>query len=169
MKALINWVQYLYHISGYPNIVDLNKVMFIQKLDTYMYRAENRKKIINQSNTNTKEASLIPLDIENKWKECESNSINYFYKIIGVNVVPIPYVVQEKINPDVNGDLPRFIFKMISFAPLKYDNYESDRHTVHQELVSLRTGKPPEDCLKNTLGYRYGMISMKYSRNQFVG
>ena len=46
MKALLHWVQYLYRISGDPTTFDLNKVMFIQQLDTALYREEIRNKII---------------------------------------------------------------------------------------------------------------------------
>ena len=67
-KALIHWVQDFYCISGDPNIVDMNGVMFIENLDTNMYRAEIRNKLIDQSNTNAKEASPGTLESEKKWK-----------------------------------------------------------------------------------------------------
>ena len=53
---------------GYPTIVDTNEVMFIQQLDTAMYKLDIKKNLIDQSNTNAKEASSGPLESENKWK-----------------------------------------------------------------------------------------------------
>ena len=66
MKVLLHWVQYFYHILGDPNIVDLNKIIFIQQLGTALHRTEIIKKLIYQSNTKAKEASPSPLESENK-------------------------------------------------------------------------------------------------------
>ena len=49
MKALLLQVLIFYLISIYPTIVDLNDVMFIQHLDTALYRADIIKKLIEQS------------------------------------------------------------------------------------------------------------------------
>ena len=69
MKAILHWVQDFYRISGYPTIVDMNEVMFIEQLDTTLYRSDTRKNIIDQSNTKAREASPDPLESEKKWKE----------------------------------------------------------------------------------------------------
>ena len=61
IDALLHWVKYLYLISGDPTIIDLNEVVIIHQLDTALYRAETRKKIIYQSNTKAKEDSPGPL------------------------------------------------------------------------------------------------------------
>ena len=71
MKVLLRWVQYVYRISGYPTIVDMNEVVFIEHLDITLYRAEMRKKLIDQYKTKAKEASPGPLEPENKWKDWE--------------------------------------------------------------------------------------------------
>ena len=52
-------MQYFYCILVYPAIVEINEVVFIKKLDTYLYRADIRKKLIGQSNTKAKEASPV--------------------------------------------------------------------------------------------------------------
>ena len=54
MKALLHLVIYFYRVSGDPNIVEMNEVMFTKTLDTTMYRTEIRKNIIDQSNTKAK-------------------------------------------------------------------------------------------------------------------
>ena len=61
MKALLHWTKYFYRISGDPTIFDLNKVMFIQNLDTTLYRADIREKLVDHSNKKDKEFSLGPL------------------------------------------------------------------------------------------------------------
>ena len=62
MRVLIHWVQDFYCISRDPNIVDMNEVMFIKHLDTALYMAYIRNKIIELSNTKDKEYSPGPLD-----------------------------------------------------------------------------------------------------------
>ena len=117
----------------------MNKVIFIKKLDTNMYRAQIKKKLIEKSNTKDKESSTGPLDSENKWKECESKLINYFSTLIGVNGVSLYCMVWGKDNLDANVDSLNFIYKTISCEPLKVNYFEDNSHTVHQALVSFTT------------------------------
>ena len=142
IKSLLHWVEYFYSILGDPTIVETNEVIFIKQFDTALYRAEIRKKLVDQYNTKAKEASLGPLESENKRKEWESKFINYLSTLIGVNGVPLSHVVQEKEIPDENGDLPNFIDKKTACAPLNGDYYEADCHTFHQELVKLKSRHP---------------------------
>ena len=71
--------------------------------------------------------------------------------IIGVNGIPLSYVLREKDNPDANGNLRNFTDKMIECAPLNGNYYNGDSNTVHQELMSFTAGHPSEDWLKATL------------------
>ena len=84
--------------------------MFIEQFYTALYRADFRNKLIDQSNTNAKEASLVPLESENKLKEWESEFINYFSTLIGVNGFFLSRVVREKDNSDADRDFPNFFF-----------------------------------------------------------
>ena len=59
-------MQDFYCISGNPTRVDLNKVTFIQQLETTMYKAYIRDELIDKYTTKAKEASPVPLDSENK-------------------------------------------------------------------------------------------------------
>ena len=54
MKSLLHWVHFFYRFSAYLTMVDLNKVMFIQELDTDMQRAEIINNIIAQYSTKAK-------------------------------------------------------------------------------------------------------------------
>ena len=90
--------------------------------------------------------------------------IIYLFTLIRVNGVLLPYVVQEKDNPDSNGDFPNFIENKIACVPLKGNYYEADFNTVYQALVSFKTGNSSEYWTDDTLWYRDGMISMKSLR-----
>ena len=67
-KALIYLLQDFYRISRYPTIVEMNEVMFIEHLDTAIYRADIIKKLIDQSTTKNEEAFPDTFESENKWK-----------------------------------------------------------------------------------------------------
>ena len=95
--------------------------MFIQQLDTNLHREEIRNNIIDQYNTKDEEDYPNPLESENKWKEWDSNFINYLFTLIGVNGISLSHVVQENDKPDANGDSPNFMDKMITCAPLMGD------------------------------------------------
>ena len=92
-KVILCWVQYFYPISVDPTIINMNEVMFIRQLETSLYRSDIRNIIIDQFNTNTKEASTGPLESEKKWKEWESKFIKYLSKLIGFNVVLLSNMV----------------------------------------------------------------------------
>ena len=65
-----------------------------------------------------------------------------FFTIIGVNGIPLSYVVQKYDKPDANGDFPNFIDNMITCAPFMVDYYEADCCEFQQALVPLKTGQP---------------------------
>ena len=50
MKSILRWVQDFDRISGDPIYVEMNAVMFIEQLDTALYRTDIRKKLVDQSN-----------------------------------------------------------------------------------------------------------------------
>ena len=91
---------------------------------------------------------------QKKRKEWESKYLNYLSTFIGVNGVPLSYVVWEKYNPYENGDSTNFIYKTIACAPLEGNYYESDSDTVHQSLVLFTIGQKSEDWIKDNLRYR---------------
>ena len=94
IKSLLYWVLDSYGLSGYPTIVETNKVMFIEQLGTYLYKSYIIKKKNDQSKTKAKENSSGTLESEKKLKEWESKLMNYVSKLIGVNGVPLSYVVR---------------------------------------------------------------------------
>ena len=79
------------------------------------------------------------------------------------------YVLQKNDNPYEKGGFPYFIDKKIACASLKLDYCEADLHAVNQALVSFTTVQPSGECIKDTLRYIDGRISMKALRNNFIG
>ena len=69
--------------------------MIIQKLDTTMHRSEIIDKRIYHYNTMSKGDYPGPLDSKKKWKYWKLKFINDFPTLIGVNGVPLYYVMRE--------------------------------------------------------------------------
>ena len=112
IKVLLQWVQYFYRISLDPTIVDLNKVIFIQQLDTALYRAYIKKKLVDQSNTKAKETSLGPLESENKFKEWESNFIDFFSHSLELMDFPcLTWCVKTTIQMQM-GNYPTLLIRL---------------------------------------------------------
>ena len=81
---------------------------------------------------------MIPLESEEKWNELESKFINFLSTLIGVNLVPLSYVMRVNNNTDSKVDFSYFIDKPISCAPLNGEYYESGYHTdLHKSIEAL--------------------------------
>ena len=89
--------------------------------------------------------------------------------LIGVNGVPLYYMMRETDNPYGKGELTNFIDNKIAYYALKGNYYQADLHIVHQELVLLPTGEQLYDWNKANLRYMDGKRSMKAPRNNFAG
>ena len=79
------------------------------------------------------------------------------------------YVVQRNYNPSEKGGFPYFFDKKIACASLKVYYCEADFRAINQALVSFTTVQPSGECIKDTLRYIDGRISMKSLRNKFTG
>ena len=78
-------------------------------------------------------------------------------------------MVRKNDNPYEKGGFPYFIDKKIACASLKVYYSEADLYAVNQALVSFSTVQPSGGCIKDTLRYIDGRISMKSSSNNFTG
>ena len=139
-----------------PTIEDLTEEQFLNGLDMAGQRSEVRKKMIEDSDTNAKEASPGPLKAELGCTEWQPKFVNYLSTILGVGGVPLSYVIRDNEEPDKDSTFDNFNEKFISQSPLSGVIYESDRSSVHQHLVSFTTGQPSENWIKPMLRFRDG-------------
>ena len=169
IKHMMHWVQDFYRVSSTPSTAGLNEDTFLAALTVAGERADVRKLLREQSDEKAKVASPGPLVSENKWIEWEPKFVNYLSTLIGMNGVPLSYVVRENDNPDQTGPHANFTEECIACAPLSGVGYDSDRSAVHQALVSFTTGQPSENWIKATDRYKDGRRSMKKLRDHFSG
>ena len=169
LKALVHWVQDFYRISLTPTIEGLTDNAMNIALTTAAERAEVRKRMDSISDAASKVANPGPLISEAKWPEWEPKFVNYMSTMLGIDGIPLSYVIREDDAPDQTGPHPDFVDQCVACAPLTGVAYEADRSTVHQALVSFTTGQPSEDWMKPTNRYKDGRRSMKALRDHFSG
>ena len=64
---------------------------------------------------------------------------------MGMNGVPISHVMRKNDNPDRTGHHTDFVNEITACAPLNGVNFQVDRSTVQQYLVSFTTGEMLEE------------------------
>ena len=169
LKSLTHWAQDFYRVSVEPSIAGLDEPGFKEQLDRATKRADIRKNLKAQTKTSAEAATPGPLESEKHWKQWEEKFINYTRCHIGVNGIPLSYVIRENDEPDHDTDYTDFVSRTVACAPLDGEYYTADRLTVFNMLVSFTTGQPSGDWIKSTLRYSDGRRSMNALRTHFAG
>ena len=169
LKFMTHWVQDFYRVSMTPSMDGLDQASFLAALTVAGQRANVRKQMKDQSDEKAKVATPGPLVSESKWTVWEPKFTNYLSCLLGMNGIPLSYVIRENDAPDTVGPHANFSEKCIACAPLAGVAYESDRSAVHQALVSFTTGQPSENWIKAINRHKDGRRSMKALRDHFSG
>ena len=171
LQAVVHWTQDHRRISQQPTIEGMNQDDFNIQLDIATQRSQIRDQLISDSSTKASEASPGPLQSESKWIDWESKFTNYLSTLMGVDQVPLSYVIRENDNPPAPGTrtYASFVEETVACAPLAGTYYQADKGTVHQAIVSFTAGLPSEDWIKNVARHKDGRRSMKALRDHFSG
>ena len=169
LQSVSFWVKDFYRVSLVPSTAGLNRATFTTQLERARAREDVRLQMISQSDVKSKAATPGPLVSETTWTEWEPKFENYLSVIMGMNGVPLSYVVRGNDNPDRTGPHADFVDETIACAPLNGVNFEADRSTVQQYLVSFTTGEMSEEWIKPLLKKKNGRLSMVALRNHFSG
>ena len=171
LKSAIHWAQDHRRVSSTPSIKGMNGDDFLAQLERASERAKIRGQHKSDADTKAKEASPGPLKSEKEWMDWEAKFTNYLSVLIGVNGVPLNYVIRENEAPPAAGSkvYANFMDETIYCAPLSGTYYDADKQTVHQAIVSFTTGNPSEDWIKSVSRHRDGRRSMKALRDHFAG
>ena len=169
LKFMMHWVQDFYRVSMIPTTDGLDQATFLTAITVAGQRADVRKQMKDQQDEKAKVASPGPLISESKWTDWEPKFINYLSSLLGMNGIPLSYVIRENDQPDRIGPHANFTEECIACAPLTGVAYDSDRSAVHQALVSFTTGQPSENWIKAINRHKDGRRSMTALRNHFSG
>ena len=130
--GLAHLVQDFYRISSTPSIEGLSQVTFSTQLERALDRQRARERLIDQSSISAKAASPGLLENERKWKEWETHFDNYLSTLIGVNGIPLSYVIQENDIPIAEGTYSNFMDQTVACTPLTGQHLEADCYSVFQ-------------------------------------
>ena len=169
LKALVFWTHDYIRISKVPTIVGLSEVTFLRALTTALSRDEVRTHMKSQAKASAEVAYPGMLENERAWKTWEEKFLNYLRCHIGVNGVPLSYVIRENDNPDHATNYADFVNQTIACAPLNGDYFTADSRTVFQLIVSFTTGQPSNAWINGTIRQADGRTSMQSLRNHFAG
>ena len=169
LKGFTHWVRDFSRVSGTPDIEGMDESAFKVALSITLRREEIRSNLHRQVKTAADAASPGLLESERKWKVWEEKFVNYYRVHIGASGILLSCIIRDDDALDINGNYTDFISKTIACTPLSREYYESDRLTVFNMIVSLTTGEPSGDQIKNTLKHSDRRRSMKALHDHFAG
>ena len=108
LKFMMHWVHDFYRVSSIPTTAGLDHAGFLAAIAVAGQRADVRKQLKDQSNEKAKVASPGPLVSENKWTEWEPKFSNYLSTLMGMNDIPLSYVIRDNDAPDRIGPHTNF-------------------------------------------------------------
>lgn len=168
--GLIHWAQDYQRIGEEPSIVGIqDAIQFRSALDEAYERADVRKVEKEQSDTVSKAADPGKFKDERKWPEWEPAFVNYLSTILGVNGIPLCYVIREIAEPDRSADFASFNERAIACAPLNGSNFQADARKVHQLLKSFLQAESAEQWIKPLAKHQDGRKDMEALRGHYSG
>ena len=169
LKNLIHWVQDFGRCLLTANTTGYTQTTFLAALKLSGERNNVRKLMEQQSNVKSKAATPGPLKSEVEFHEWEPKLLNYLSTILGVAGIPLSYVPRDNEAPDRIGPFADFIEQTIAQAPLNGTNFDADRSTVHQIILSFTTGQLSETWVKPVIRQKNGRADVIALRDHFSG
>ena len=169
LMHLLHFVQDAARTSYTASTFGYTQATLLSALSVAGERADVIKQIRDKSDVKAKEASPGALVSENKWTDWEPKFVNYLSTMIGMNGVPLSYVIRENDAPDRTSTFPDFSEECIACAPLTGVGFQADNKTVHQSIVAFTTGQTSEDWISPVLKDKSGRKSMQALRDHFSG
>ena len=134
-------------VSETPNIDELDESPFMAALGVAAQTSTIRKQEAKDASSVSIKASPGKLKEDRKLKEWITGFENMLATILGVNGVPLSYVVRENPEPTPEGH-DTFVQKYIACAPLPGPHFEADARRVHQLATLFTQGKILEQWIK---------------------
>ena len=136
LKLMMHWVQDFSRVRETTSIDELDESSFRAALGVAAQRSNIRKQEAKDASSVSSEASTSKLKDDRKWNKWITGFENMLLTILGVNRVPLSYVVRENTEPTPEGH-GTFIQKCIACAPLTGPHFEADARRVHQVTTSF--------------------------------
>jgi hypothetical protein len=173
LKACIHWAKdrdrlgLAINIAGLENL-DNAKSDFLKELTASRVRAIISSEGATSRISRVKEASPGKLKDEKSWVDWESGLQTLFSIQLGINGVPLAYVIREEDHMD-GTVYPSFVEECVARARLDGTEFVEDSRTVHQIIQSLTVGENAAHWLKDNVKKRNGRLDMVALRSHFRG
>jgi len=149
--------------ANFPTLEGLTQESFKAAISIAAHRADIRKKEAKDASSVSSEASPGKLKDDKKWQEWITGFKNMLLTLLGVNGVPLLYVIhviREKEEAEPEGH-NMFVQKCIACAPLNGPHFETDARKVHQLATSFTQGETSEQWIKMHVKKQNGRVDLK--------
>ena len=172
-KRLQNLVDYVLDMERSNTDIDLtiypNGPAFIQELDRSHARALIRKSDEDTMEARAKEAAPGKLTSEATWDKWEALLTNMLSILIGVNGIPLVYVIREVEDPPDDAVYDTFVARCIARCRLTGPKFEADARKVHHIIMSCVIGENAEQWIRSLKKYEDGRRDMQALRAHYQG
>ena len=168
LKTMVHWAKDFDRINEIPTLDDLDAPLFLGELRTAAERARIRKQLTTGAETRAKEASPGKLKSEKTWTTWEQALLTQLSILVGVNGVPLSYVVREREVPDPDMELT-YMERMVAQARLTGPEFEADTLQVHQLIRSYTVGENAAQWIREIAKHRDGRRDLLALRAHYRG
>jgi hypothetical protein len=168
LRAIIHWAKDRDRVNELPSLVGHNEVTFREELLRSEERAKIREQIGIGSESRAKEASPGKLKDEKGWDVWEQSLCTQLGILLGVNGVPLSYVIREGEATD-EDEFETFFEECIAKARLEGPEFEADALQVHQIIQALTVGENAEQWIKEICKHKDGRQDMQALRSHYRG
>jgi hypothetical protein len=162
MQGLLLWVHDHFRADDQPDHTDFDS----DAANEALQRESSRKETKEMKGTVSKPD---PLKGEADFAKFLPKLENYLASLIGVNGVPLSYVIRENEQPDPNETYNSYQERCIARAPMNGTHFEDDARTVHQILADLTQGHPPEEWISPLKKFYNGRRDLLKLKEHYIG
>jgi hypothetical protein len=168
LKSMIHWAQDFNRVNATPSLDGLDRESFLAALIVAEQRARIRAQMTAICETRAKEASPGKLKSEKQWNTWEQALCTQLGILLGVNGVPLVYVIREK-EAEPGATYDTFFEESVAKARLEGPEFEADSLQVHQIIRALTVGENAEQWIRELARYKDGRRDMIALRAHFRG
>jgi hypothetical protein len=171
LKLMIHWAQDFNRVNATPSLNGLDCKSFLAALIVAEQRACIRAQMTAICETRAKEASSPgKLKSEKQWNTWEQALCTQLGILLGVNGVPLVYVIREK-EAEPGATFETFFEESVAKARRLEGRpeFEADSLQVHQIIRALTVGENAEQWIRELARYKDGHRDMIALRAHFRG
>jgi len=168
LKAMVHWAQDFDRLNETPTVAGLNRDQFLNALTVAEQRARIRAQMASVCEGRAKEASPGKLKSEKDWHTWEQGLCTQLGILLGVNGVPLTYVIRER-DAQPGDVFQSFFEESVAKARLVGPDFEADSYQVHQIIRSLVVGEQSEHWIREHARLQNGRRDMAALRAHFRG